>query len=300
MKSKAIIYTGNGENVIRTFHKHLVFRNYSKHTVANYVKELNHLCVHYDCDPELISADQLDDYLFHLVTSKEFGPNKISMAMASFVHFYYNIAKTPDKVKRLRSPKIPSRIPLVITPGQVFEFIEGLDLLRDKVIIQLLYSTGIRVSECVQIRKHDINKDRMVIRIPEGKGKKGRYVPLSPMMLGQLDRYYELYEPEDYLFYGRGKNYGIPLNRTTVNRIVRKAKIILDTTAEITPHTLRHSFATTLVEEGENLVKIQKILGHARITSTVHYTKSAKIELTSCVNPLDKIYEERGMLLEGT
>lgn len=293
MKRKAVTFSGEGEDLIRAFQERLTYRNYSNHTVTNYVKELNHLCVYYASGPKQITEDQLHDYLYHLSANEGFGPNKISLAMASFAHFYWNVAKTPDKVKKLRPPKIPRRVPLVITPGQVYEIIEGLDKLRDKVLIQLLYSTGIRVSECVMIRLHDINKERKVLHVEKGKGKKTRYVPLSPMMLDQIELYRAHYEPRDYLFYRRGRKYDMPMNRATINRVVRKAKVILNTNAEITPHTLRHSFATTLVEEGENLVKIQKILGHKSLMTTVHYTKSAKPELNSCVNPLDKVYQEK-------
>ena len=208
--------------------------------------------------------------------------------MASFTYFYYNIAGSPEKIKHLRSPRLPKRVPFILAPQQVYQFIESLPKLRDRVIIQLLYSTGIRVSECVKLRKHDVNAQRKTIRIHRGKGQKDRYVPLSTLMQKQLELYNEVYEPDDYIFFGRKENE--PIDRTTVNRIVRKANGVLNTKELITPHTFRHSFATMLTEEGENLFVIQKILGHARVSTTVKYLKSAKTELKS--NPLDKIYEE--------
>src|SRR5690606_18738740 len=177
-----------------------------------------------------------------------------------------------------------------LAPKQVYKFIESLEKLRDKVIIQLLYSTGIRVSECINLRKQDINEYRMTIRIYKGKGQKDRYVPLSPMLLKQLNKYYRVYNPDDYILYGRKR--GVPIHRISVNRIIWKANSILETKERITPHTFRHSFATTLVEEGESLYTIQKILGHKSYNSTLRYIKTAKTELRSCVNPLDKIYEE--------
>jgi site-specific recombinase XerD len=176
--------------------------------------------------------------------------------MASFTYFYCNIAQTPEKIRRLRSPRIPDRVPFVLAPQQVFQFIEALSKFRDKVIIQLLYSTGIRVSECVHVRKQDINEHRMVIRIPKGKGQKDRYVPLSPMMLQQLELYDKQYNPEDYIFYGRKKKE--PMCRATVNRIIRNANFVLETKETITPHTFRHSFATMLTEEGESLYNSSK------------------------------------------
>ena len=210
--------------------------------------------------------------------------------MASFTYFYHNIVGTPEKVKRLRSPRIPDRVPFILAPQQVYQFIEALPKFRDKVIIQLLYSTGIRVGECVNIKKQDISTSRMVIRIPKGKGQKDRYVPLSPMMLEQLEMYYEEYKPMDYIFIGRKK--AEPMCRATVNRIIRNANCVLETKETITPHTFRHSFATMLTEEGESLYTVQKILGHKSIHSTFRYIKAAKTELKSCVNPLDKIYAD--------
>lgn len=269
---------------------HLSYRNYSRHTVTNYIKEMNHLCCHFQQSPETINEQQIQDYLFHLSDTKKFGPNKLTTTMASFTYFYCNITKTPEKVRRLRSPRIPERVPFVLAPQQVFQFIESLPKFRDKVIIQLLYSTGIRVGECVNIKKQDINEHRMVIRISKGKGQKDRYVPLSPMMLKQLEIYYKKYSPQDYIFYGRKKEE--PMCRATVNRIIRNANNVLKTKETITPHTFRHSFATMLTEEGENLYTVQKILGHKSFHSTLRYIKAAKTELKSCVNPLDKIYKD--------
>ena len=276
--------------MIESMYKHLSFRNYSKHTVSNYIKEMNHICCHYQCSPKVLNQQQILDYLYLLVDKKKFGPNKIAVAIASFTYFYYNIAKTPEKIKLLRSPRIPNRVPFVLSPQQVYEFIESLSALRDKVIVQMLYSTGIRVGECVGLKRQDIHPSRMVIRIVKGKGQKDRYVPLSPMLLGQLEHYYKQYEPLDYIFYGRSKEE--PMNRITVNRIIWKVNFILKTKEKITPHTFRHSFATMLTEEGENLFTIQKILGHKSINSTFRYIKASKTKLKSCINPLDKIYND--------
>ncbi|MAC96746.1 MAG: hypothetical protein CMC96_14740 [Flavobacteriales bacterium] len=274
--------------------KHLSYRNYSKYTVENYVKEINHLCCYFQCSPKNISEEQLENYLYYLATTKHFGPNKINLAIASFTYFYCNILRTPERVKQLRSPRIPTRVPFVLSPQQVYQFIESLPKFRDQIIIQLLYSTGIRVGECTVLKRQHINEARMTIRIDRGKGKKDRYVPLSPMMLEQLEAYYKQYTPKDFIFYARNKEK--PMCRATVNRIIRNAKHVLNTKETITPHTFRHSFATMLTEEGENLFTIQKILGHKSFYSTFRYIKAAKTELKSCVNSLDKLYENKVVL----
>ena len=160
-----------------------------------------------------------------------------------------------------------------------------------------MYSTGIRVGECVALKRQHINKARMTIRIDKGKGKKDRYVPLSPMMLEQLEEYYKRYLPKDFIFYARSKDR--PMCRATVNRIIRNGNEILKTKETITPHTFRHSFATMLTEEGESLFTIQKILGHKSFHSTFRYMKTAKTELKSCINPLDKIYSDNNIMLNN-
>jgi integrase/recombinase XerD len=274
--------------------RHLSYRNYSKYTVSNYVKEMNHLCCYFQCSPRIITEAQIENYLYYLSKIKRFGPDKLNLSIASFTYYYYNIVRTPEKVKQLRNAKISSRVPFVLVPQQVFQFINSLSKFRDTVIIQLLYSTGIRVGECVNLKRQDINIDRMLIRIVSGKGNKDRYVPLSPMMLEQLELFYKKYEPIDFIFYGQKKEK--PMCRATVNRIIRNANHVLKTKETITPHTFRHSFATMLTEEGESIFTIQKILDHKSFHSTFRYIKAAKTELKSCINPLDKIYEDNIML----
>jgi integrase/recombinase XerD len=274
--------------------RHLSYRNYSKYTVSNYVKEMNHLSCYFQCSPRIITEAQIENYLYYLSKIKRFGPDKLNLSIASFTYYYYNIVRTPEKVKQLRNAKIPSRVPFVLVPQQVFQFINSLSKFRDTVIIQLLYSTGIRVGECVNLKRQDINIDRMLIRIVSGKGNKDRYVPLSPMMLEQLELFYKKYEPIDFIFYGQKKEK--PMCRATVNRIIRNANHVLKTKETITPHTFRHSFATMLTEEGESIFTIQKILDHKSFHSTFRYIKAAKTELKSCINPLDKIYEDNIML----
>jgi site-specific recombinase XerD len=258
------------------------------------VKEMNHLCNYFQCTPINITEAQLENYLYYLSKIKQFGPDKLNLSIASFTYYYYNIVGTPEKVKQLRSARIPSRVPFELAPKQVFQFIESLSKFRDKVIIQLLYSTGIRVGECFNLKRQDISTARMLIRIVSGKGQKDRYVPLSPMLLQQLELFYKIYEPKEFISFARSKEK--PMCRATVNRIIRNAKHILKTKETITPHTFSHSFATMLTEEGESLFTIQKILGHKSFHSTFRYTKAAKTELKSCINPLDKVYMDNIML----
>ncbi|MGK0379360.1 MAG: site-specific recombinase XerD [Patiriisocius sp.] len=133
---------------------------------------MNHLCCYYQYSPKKITEAPIEYYLYYLSTVKLFGTDQLNLSIASFTYYYYTIFRTPQKVKQLRSARMPSRVPFVLAPQQVFQFIKSLSKFRDTIIIQVLYSTGIRVGECVNLKRQDINVDRMMIRIVKGKGKR--------------------------------------------------------------------------------------------------------------------------------
>jgi integrase/recombinase XerD len=133
---------------------------------------MNHLCCYYQYSPKKITEAPIEYYLYYLSTVKQFEPDQLNLSIASFTYYYYTIFRTPQKVKQLRSARMPSRVPFVLAPQQVFQFIKSLSKFRDTIIIQVLYSTGIRVGECVNLKRQDINVDRMMIRIVKGKEKR--------------------------------------------------------------------------------------------------------------------------------
>ena len=158
-----------------------------------------------------------------------------------------------------------------------------------------IYSTGVRVSECVNIKLSDIDSKRGQVNIREGKGLKQRYVPLSPLLLKTLRRYYKHYKPQHYLFEGAGGK-GTHLGVAAVREICQKARYrTLHISKRYTPHTFRHCFATHLLEQGTNLLVIQRLMGHSDLSNTLKYLHVQQLAIEQVINPLDKLKDMEGV-----
>lgn len=189
----------------------------------------------------------------------------------------------------LPTPKTAKTLPIVLDVKEVEQVFSVISNFKHRCIIMFIYSTGARVSECVNIKLTDIDSKRMQVNIREGKGLKQRMVPLSPVMLKLLRLYFKTYKPQEYLFEG-AKGNGSHLGVEAVREICRKARY---STREIkkkyTPHTFRHCFATHLLEQGTNLLVIQRLLGHANLSNTLKYLHVQKLAIEQVVNPLDNL-----------
>ena len=189
----------------------------------------------------------------------------------------------------LPTPKVANTLPLVLSKEEVFEVLSVIKNFKHRTLIMFIYSTGTRISECVNIKLTDIDSKRMQVNIQEGKGLKQRKVPLSPVLLKTLRRYFKQYKPGHYLFEGaQGK--GTHLGVTAVREICKNARHqTRGINKHYTPHTFRHCFATHLLEQGTNLLIIQRLLGHSGLTNTLKYLHVQKIALDQVENPLDNL-----------
>ena len=189
----------------------------------------------------------------------------------------------------LPTPKVAKTLPLVLAKDEVAAVLSSIGNFKHRTIIMFIYSTGARVSECVNIKLTDIDSKRAQVNIQHGKGLKQRNVPLSPVLLKTLRRYYKKYHPQDFLFEG-AKGKGSHLGITAVRTICANARF---RTPEIkkayTPHTFRHSFATHHLEEGTNLLVIQRLLGHSCLNNTLKYLHVQQLQLDKVINPLDTL-----------
>lgn len=189
----------------------------------------------------------------------------------------------------LPTPKIAKTLPVVLGTEEVFDVLSVIKNLKHRSIIMFIYSTGTRISECVNIKLTDIDSKRMQVNIAEGKGLKQRKVPLSPVLLKTLRLYYNEYRPQHYLF-GGGGGKGTHLGVTAVREVCKKARYLTPSIKKhYTPHTFRHCFATHLLEQGTNLLVIQRLMGHANLSSTLKYLHVQKLSLDTVVNPLDNL-----------
>ena len=230
-----------------------------------------------------------------MLTDGAHKPGSVKMGYYALRFLFVNVYHKEWAKEYLPTPKIAKTLPLVLDKEEVFDVLSVIRNFKHRTAIMLIYSTGARVSECVNIKLTDIDSKRMQVNIQEGKGLKQRKVPLSPALLKTLRRYYKQYKPQYYLFEGAGGK-GTHLGVSAVREICQKARY--KTTRidkHYTPHTFRHSFATHLLEQGTNLLVIQRLMGHSNLSNTLKYLHVQKLAIDQVVNPLDELKNVEGL-----
>ena len=260
---------------------------YGPGTIRSYLSELRYLFSYYgDVRPSQITYEDSLNYLIYL--NKTLGCSRVKSKMAanSFAFFLRQVQNKPYKIPSILFAAHSHKLPPVMEEQEVFNVISTIKNVKHKTLIILLYSTGMRVSEITNLKLIDIDSKLMRIKIVNGKGKKDRFVPLSPLVLDQLRTYYLYYKPVNYLFNGY---------RTASKYSVRSIQVILQKTlAKIglggknyTVHTLRHSFATHLVDNGADLQVVQEMMGHSHLSQTTQYLHLSSKRLNQIMNPFD-------------
>jgi integrase/recombinase XerD len=224
-----------------------------------------------------------------LLSDGQHKPGSVKMGYYALKFLFTQIYRKEWASEFLPTPKTAKTLPLVLSRDEVFDVFNVIPNYKHLSVIMLIYSTGARVSECVNIKLTDIDSKRMQVNIQEGKGLKQRKVPLSPVLLSLLRRYYKLYKPQLYLFEGAGGK-GTHLGVSAVRAICQKARsrtphILKD----YTPHTFRHCFATHLLEQGTNLLVIQHLMGHSDLSNTLKFLHVKQYCIEQVVNPLDNL-----------
>lgn len=263
----------------------LELKNYSNATVRNYVQVVKQFSEFIGHSPVKLTQDDIRNYLLHLKRVKKLEARTINLHLYAIRSFCQFMLPDTDIMRPFTRMREPDKQPQVISRQEVEKLIEGAGNLKCRAVISLLYSSGIRLSECTHLRIADIDSKRMVIHIHAGKGAKDRYALLSARTLSILREYYRAYRPVEWLF--PGKVPGQPLHSRIIQEFVRFTgrKIGLD--KHVSPHILRHSFATHLLEAGVPLQVIQHLLGHSRISTTAIYTHVSTEMLSKVTSPFD-------------
>lgn len=224
-----------------------------------------------------------------MLTDGNHKPGSVKMGYFALKFLFTQVYHKEWAAEYLPTPKIAKTLPLVLSKSEVRDVLEAIPNFKHRTVIMFIYSTGTRVSECVNIKLTDIDSKRGQVNIREGKGLKQRYVPLSPVLLKILRCYYRHYQPGYYLFEGAGGK-GTHLGVTAVREILLKARYrTVDIKKLYTPHTFRHSFATHLLEQGVNLLVIQRLMGHSDLTNTLKYLHVQQLAVDQVINPLDHL-----------
>ena len=262
-------------------------RDYSKHTISAYVSAVYRLAAFYHKSPDELEREEIRAFLVDLVEEKKVAWSYYKQVLAALRYFYRYVLHRGEVVEDIRGPRTGRKLPIVLSTEEVSQFFKAIPSLKHRTILMLAYGAGLRVGEAVRVRLSDMDRQRNVLRVRQGKGKKDRYTVLSPALLEMLDRYCWAARPEDLLF--TTSRTGRPITASTVQRVCKEAQLNAGIDKTITPHTLRHSFATHLLESGTNLRVIQVLLGHASPHTTAVYTHVSTDLIGKVVSPLDKL-----------
>jgi len=254
--------------------------NTARTYIACFEKFQNH---HQSKDLLEISEEEINDYLHHLSVSN-ISTSYINQAVNAIKFYYEVVMNMPNRFYSIDRPIRERSLPKVISKEQVLSILRNTGNIKHRCILSLLYSSGLRRQELLNLKVTDIDSDRMTVRIESGKGKKDRISVLSHTCLADLRTYYKQYNPVFYLFEGRP---GSQYSATSVASILRKSASASGITKKVTPHMLRHSFATHLLEAGTDIRYIQTLLGHNSLKTTEIYTEVSLHHLSDIKSPLD-------------
>ncbi len=232
------------------------------------------------------TLEDIRAFQLEMIETRKLSWNSFNQAVCG-LRFLYSITLPREwKVERIPFAKRPKRLPLVLSHEEVEAILKCTKNLKHRALLSTLYATGMRLSEATHLKIKDIDSSRMQLRVANGKGQKTRYVPLSPRLLEILRSYWRVYQSPDYLFPGQfpHKPYAATSIQKTLKVSAAKAKILKH---PITPHTLRHSYATGLLEAGVDILTISKLLGHASFQTTMIYLHVRRLHLDRSPSPLD-------------
>jgi integrase/recombinase XerD len=265
--------------------KELKLRGLSPRTRLCYLRAVHDFVRYYRRPAEQMGIPEARAYVLHLIEEKKLGRSSVIQAVSALRFFYCKVLRRPFSLDELPYQKRKRRLPQTLSEKEVAALLEAESNLKHRVILMTLYSGGLRLQEAIQLRPADIDSAGMRIRIRAGKGGKERFVMLSVTLLDTLRDYFREYRPEEWLFYGHTK--AEPIHPRSVQRLIKQAASAAGIRTRVTPHVLRHSFATHLLDRGTNLRYIQELLGHRTIGTTMIYTHVSRRMLTEVASPLD-------------
>ena len=264
----------------------LRIRNYAPRTITTYVSAVVRFASHFRRSPDRLHAEHVRQYQLHLLRQHA-SWSRFNQAVAALRFLYAVTLRRPDVVTMIPYGKKPKTIPAVLSRDEVTRLFQAVANPRYRLLLQTAYAAGLRVSEVVALQVTDIDSQRMLLHIHAAKGHKDRLVPLSALLLEQLREYWRRYRPRRWLFPGQAPD--TPLSIGQVQRICRRAVRAAGITKKASMHTLRHSYATHLLESGTGLATLQKLLGHNRLSTTLRYTHIQQPHLQQVRSPLDTL-----------
>ena len=264
--------------------------NYSKETVRLYLFAVKDFARHFRKSPDLLTQEHMREFQLYLLNERKLTAQTVAGRITALRFFFVKVLRRHYQELDLIYPKLPERLPTVLSEQEVAKLIESASSAYHRVILTTLYATGMRRAELARLKVSDIDSQRMMIHVRQGKGGKDRDVTLSPRLLEILREYWKWRKPQIYLFPSplRPRS-GKPISAKTIWHAVRDAASRAGIKKKISPHTLRHSWATHLLERGTDLKTIQVLLGHVDLEATTIYLHLSQRHLQAVTNPVDTL-----------
>jgi len=266
-------------------------RNYSPTTIRCYVRVVEDFARYFGKRPDHLTREHMREYHLHLIQKRKLTPKTVGLHIAALRFFFVKTLRRPYVQVDLPYPRMPERLPTVLSQEEVSQLIDSAKNLLNYTMLMTLYGTGMRRAELIHLKVEDIDSQRMIVHIRQGKRNRDRDVPLTPKLLQTLREYWRWMKPKTYLFPGMVDNWRAdkPMTSKCVWMAVRDAAERAGIGKRVSPHTLRHCFATHLLENGTDLCTIQMLLGHVDLESTAVYLHVSRRHLQAVVNPAETI-----------
>lgn len=263
----------------------MLLRNMSIRTIDSYTYHVDRFAKHFGKQPEDLGPEEIREFQLWMIQVNKSSWSQFNQAVCGLRFLYSITLSRPWVVQSVPYGKRPKSLPTVLGQEEVNRLIGCVDHLKHRAVLLTLYSAGLRLTEATNLKAQNIDSQRMQIKIVKGKGNRDRFVPLSPRLLQVLREYWIAAKPTDFLFPGKTPN--VPLHGATIQICCKMAAAKAHINKHVTPHTLRHSFATGLLEAGVDLMAISKLLGHSSFTTTMIYLHCRRQHLDSIPSPLD-------------
>jgi site-specific recombinase XerD len=266
-------------------------RNYAQNTVRSYIKAVEDFARYFGKPPERLGPEHIREYQVHLFRDRKLAPSTVEGRAAALRFLFVKTLRRPYLPDQIPFPKRVRRLPTVLSPEEVALLIDSAKNLMHRAMLMTLYATGLRRAELCQLKVGDVDSERMVIHVREGKGGRDRDVLLSPKLLETLREYWRWLKPKTWLFPGMVNNWraDVPITTKIVWSAVNEARKRAGIPKRVSPHTLRHSFATHMLEAGADLRTIQVLLGHAKLADTTVYLHLSRRHLQAVASPLESL-----------
>jgi site-specific recombinase XerD len=262
-------------------------RNLSPNTQDSYLRQVSLFARHFERSPDFLGPEDIRSYQVYLVNGKKLAPGSVQVAVAALRFLYRTtLGRDWDFDHSIPCPKAPKHLPIVLSPEEVLHFLGCVESLKHRTILTTCYAAGLRISEATHLKcRGAIDRQRMVLRVEQGKGQKDRYVMLSPRLLETLTSYWRVVRPKEWLFPSAIDDR--PITRDAVGDACQRAHSVSGLSKPVTPHSLRHAFAVHLLESGTDVRTIQMLLGHRSLSTTAQYLRIATNKVCSTTSPLD-------------